>query len=115
VIEQPAYAIAKGYYCNHLRVEMPPVGNDHTSEYSIIIYAVNLFAALHDVDLNGKDNATYYKAGISEAQTNGSFCIGEIAAAIPFGISIIDLEQYPAPDLIIEVANISLADEKGNK
>jgi Uma2 family endonuclease len=31
------------------------------------------------------------------------------------GTSIIDLDQYPAPDLVIEIANTSLSDDIGQK
>ncbi len=37
------------------------------------------------------------------------------ANVIPWGTSIIDLDIYPAPDLVIEVANTSLVDDKGEK
>jgi Uma2 family endonuclease len=44
-----------------------------------------------------------------------SYYIGENADVIPWGTSIINLETYPAPSLVIEVANSSLADDKGEK
>ncbi|AFZ44191.1 protein of unknown function DUF820 [Halothece sp. PCC 7418] len=106
----------KSYYYNHqMRIEMSPVGNDHASDHNIVIYAVNLFAAINNIDLNGKDNCTYRKTGVREAQPDVSFYIGETAETIPWGTGIVDLEQYPPPTLVIEVANTSLLDDKGNK
>jgi len=115
-IGDPACANAKSYYYSHqMRVEMSPVGNDHASDHSIVIYAVNLFAAINNIDLNGKDNCTYRKPGVSEAQPDVSFYIGKTAEAIPWGTGIVNLDQYPAPDLVIEISHTSLSDDMGNK
>ncbi|MBF2077441.1 MAG: Uma2 family endonuclease [Synechococcales cyanobacterium T60_A2020_003] len=115
-VGDPAYANAKSYYYNHqVRVEMSPVGNDHASDHSIVIYAVTLFAAINGIDLNGKDNCTYRKPGVSEAQPDVSFYIGSAAEAIPWGTGIVNLDQYPSPDLVIEIASTSLSDDTGNK
>lgn len=111
-IEQPAYENAKGYYHNgKFRIEMSPVGSDHASDHTVIIFAVNLFATLKGIPLNGRDNCTYRKTGFQEAQPDVSYYIGENADVIPWGTSIIDLDRYSPPDLAIEVANTSLADD----
>lgn len=94
---------------------MPPVGNDHSRDHSIVIYAVHLFASIKGIDLNGNDNCTYWKTGYNDAQPDASFYIGKNAEVIPWGTSIIQLDIYPAPDLVIEVANTSVADDKGDK
>ncbi len=115
-IEAPVYEKAKCYYhSGKLRIEMAPVGNDHASDHTIIIAAVSLFAAIKGIDLNGKDNCTYRKIGVQEAQPDVSYYIGENADVVPWGTSIIDLDIYPPPTLVIEVANTSLADDKGEK
>ncbi|RCJ14690.1 hypothetical protein A6S26_11375 [Nostoc sp. ATCC 43529] len=116
LIENPAYEKAKGYYHNeHMRIEMPPIGNDHASDHGIIMYAVYLFASIKGITLNGKDNCTYRKTGFNEAQPDASYYIGDNANVIPYGTSIVNLDIYPPPDLLIEVANTSLADDLGNK
>ncbi|WP_416672584.1 Uma2 family endonuclease [Egbenema bharatensis] len=115
VLEDPVYETAKSYYYNHqMRIEMSPVGNDHSRDHSIIIHAVHLVAGIRGIDLNGHDNCTYRRSGV-EAQPDVSFYIGETAEAVPWGTGIVDLEQYPPPTLVIEVANTSLLDDKGNK
>ncbi|MDJ0800896.1 MAG: Uma2 family endonuclease [Calothrix sp. MO_167.B12] len=116
VIENPAYNKAKGYYQDgRMRIEMPPVGNDHSRDHTVIITAVSLFAAIKGIPMNGNDNCTYRKTGYSEAQPDVSFYIGDNANAIPYGTSIINLDIYPPPTLVIEVANTSLADDQGEK
>jgi len=68
----------KGYYYNgQLRIEMSPVGSDHASAHTIIIFAVNLFATLKGIPLNGRDNCTYRKAGVQECQPDVSYYIGD--------------------------------------
>jgi len=98
-----------------MRIERSPVGNDHSRDHSIIIHAVHLFTGMKGIDLNGHDNCTYRKTWVSAAQPEVSFYIGETAEVIPWGTGIVDLDQYPPPTLVIEVANTSLADDKGNK
>jgi Uma2 family endonuclease len=115
-IENPAYAKAKGYYQHgRMRIEIPPVGNDHSRDHTVVITAASLFAAIKGIPVNGKDNCTYRKTGYSEAQPDVSYYIGENANVIPYGTSIINLDIYPPPTLVIEVANTSLADDKGEK
>ena len=65
--------------------------------------------------MNGKDNCTCRKTGFNEAQPDVSYYIGENADVIAWGTSIINLDNYPSPNLVIEVANTSLADDKGEK
>jgi len=116
IVENPEYEKAKGYYHNgRMRIEMPPVGNDHASDHTIIINAASLFAAMKGIPMNGKDNCTYRKTGCDEAQPDVSYYIGENANAIPYGTSIVNLNSFPPPNLVIEVANTSLADDKGEK
>ncbi|MGI2905186.1 Uma2 family endonuclease [Tolypothrix sp. VBCCA 56010] len=115
-IENPAREKAKGYYYNaKMRIEMPPIGNDHASDHTIIIVAASNYAAIKNIPMNGKDNCTYRKTGFNEAQPDVSYYIGENADVIPWGTSIINLDNYPPPNLVIEVANTTLADDKGEK
>lgn len=116
VIESLDYSKAKCYYHNQkYRIEMSPLGNKHASDHTVIMLAVNLFAIIKSIDFNGKDNCTYRKVGLKEAQPDASYYLGKNADVIPSETSIIDLEKYPPPDLVIEVANTSLSDDKGEK
>jgi Uma2 family endonuclease len=107
---------AKGYYWNdRMRIEMSPVGNDHASDHVIVTVAVSLFAALRGIAINGKDTCTYRQPGRYEVQPDVSYYIGDAAGAVAWGTTLIDLDQYPPPNLVIEVANTSLADDRGAK
>ncbi|MCG6134295.1 MAG: Uma2 family endonuclease [Nostoc sp. LLA-1] len=58
---------------------------------------------------------SYRQVGVREVQPDISYYIGDNADVIPYGTSIINLDVYPPPDLVIEVANTSLADDQGAK
>lgn len=116
IVNNPDYERAKSYYNNgQLRIEMSPVGSDHSCDHAVVIIAIGLFAAIRGIALTGRDNCTYRKTGVREAQPDVSYYIGENAQTVPWGTTIIDLDVYLPPDLAIEIANTSLADDLGNK
>ena len=107
---------AKGYYYKgHMRVEMLPVSFDHGKDHVVIIFAVTLFTALKGIPATGLDTTTLRKTGVRECQPDVSYYIGSRAQAIPSGTGIVDLDQYPAPNLVIEIAKTSLLDDVGTK
>ncbi|HEY9667236.1 MAG TPA: Uma2 family endonuclease [Coleofasciculaceae cyanobacterium] len=115
-ISDPAYEKARGYYYNgRMRLEMSPLGNPHSRDHFIVIAAIALFASIRGIDLDGHDNCTYRKTGCDEAQPDVSFYVGDKAEIVPWEATIIELDTYPPPDLVIEVAYSSLADDKGEK
>lgn len=103
------------YYKGKLRIEMPPFGNDHSRDHSIINTAINLYVAVNNINLNANDNCSYRKKGYQEAQPDLSYYIGDNVNAIPYGTNIIKLDDFPPPTLIIEIANTSLLDDQGAK
>ena len=115
-ISNPIYEKAKGYYYNRrMRLEMPPFGNPHSRDHALVIAAIALFASTRNLDLDGHDNCSYRKTDCAEAQPDASFYLGANAERVPWDATIIDLDTYPPPDLAIEVAYSSLADDKGEK
>jgi Uma2 family endonuclease len=44
-----------------------------------------------------------------------AYYLGESATAIPSGTGIVNLDQYPAPNLVIEIGRSSLLDDLGTK
>lgn len=115
-INDPLLEKSKGYYDDgQLRIEMPPVGFDHASDNGIIFFAVNLFCTLKGIPLRGLIICSYRKIGVRECQPDVSYYIGERAKLALTGTSVVDLDSYPVPDLVIEVANTSLADDIGKK
>jgi Uma2 family endonuclease len=116
LIENPEYEKARCYYHNgEVKIEMSAVGNDHSLDHAIIIVGVNLFAILKNIPLNARDNCSYRKTGVQECQPDVSYYIGENAQVVGRGKSIINLDNYPPPDLAIEVASTTLLDDMGKK
>lgn len=103
------------YYHQQYRLEMTPLGSDHSKDHGIISYSIYLFSTLKEIELNGHDNCTFRKQKFREAQPDLAFYIGDNTNSIPWGTSIVNLDQYPAPNLVIEIANFSLADDLGTK
>ena len=115
-IDRPGYEKAKGYFYNcRYRIEMTPIGNEHSQDHSIINHAVYLYTSLKGIPLTGKDNCSYRKFNLREFQPDLSCYVRDKANAIPWGVGVINLDEYPAPDLVIEVSNTSLSDDLGEK
>ena len=95
----------KSYYYNgYYRLEMTLIGNDHASDHAILIFTVSLYATLKNLTFNAKDNCSFRRSGYREVQPDISYYFAEKANLIPYGTSIIDLNQYPPPDLVIEIS-----------
>lgn len=107
---------AKGYYYNgEYRLEMPPVGFDHSTNHAIIMLAISLYAISKQIPFISLNRCSFRKAGVREVQPDASYYLNKNAEIIPAGTSIVDLDRYPAPDLVIEVSKTTLADDLGNK
>lgn len=115
-LNDPIYQQAKGYYYKgHMRIEMSPVSFDHGQDHVIIIFAVNLFVALKQIPATGLDTTTFRKMGVQECQPDVAYYLGKNAKLIPSGTGIVNLDQYPVPNLVIEIARSSLLDDLGTK
>ena len=115
-IEHPSCEKAKGYYHNDkYRIEMTPIGNDHSKDHSNIHTATSLFAIVKNVAIDIRDNCSYRKFGLKEFQPDLSCYVGDNANVIPWGVGVVNLDEYPVPDLVIEVSNTSLSDDLGEK
>jgi Uma2 family endonuclease len=114
--DDPAYSKAKCYYRNgQMRIETTSVVPDHSRDNAIALFAINLFCIIKGISLNGLDNCSYRKTGVRECQPDVSYYIGERAQLAPSGSSIATLDATPPPDLVIEVADSTLADDIGEK
>lgn len=103
------------YYQGHLRIEMSPVSFDHGQDHVMIIFAVNLFIALKGIPATGLDTTTFRKVGVRDCQPDVAYYLGDNAKVIPTGTGIVNLDRYPAPDLVIEISRSSLLDDLGVK
>jgi len=114
--DDPAHAKAKGYYFNRqMRIETVGVGPDHARENTLLILVIGLFCGINGIPIIGLTNCSYRKAGLREAQPDISYYVGDRATLAPQGRAIANLDDTPPPDLAIEIADSSLADDLGTK
>ncbi len=112
----PDFRKAKIYhYKGKTKIEMSPLELEHSRDHSIIAYGIHLHSVIKNIKLNSQDNCTYQKKGYQGAQPDLSYYIGDNASTIPYDTGIVDLNRYPAPNLVVEIANSSLADDLGMK
>lgn len=115
-IEHPACQKAKGqYYAGKYRIEISPISNEHSQDHAIINHAICLYATLKGIPLTGKDNCSYRQTNVREFQPDLSYYAKDNADVVPWGVGIVNLDEYPVPDLVIEISNTSLADDLGAK
>ncbi len=116
IIESPEYKKYQGYYYNgHMRIEDMPTGADHSRYHLLMANAINLFCTIGGIAINGFDNCSYRKVGIRECQPDLSYYCGERARLAPVGTSVINLDEQPIPDLVIEISNTSISGDLGGK
>ena len=114
--KDPALAKAKGYYYQgYGRFEMLPVGFNHGADHILTSNAINLFCILRAIPLQMTDNCSYQKTGQDGCQPDLSVYVGPRARLVPITSGIVNLDRYPAPDLVVEIANTSLLDDLGSK
>jgi Uma2 family endonuclease len=115
-VEQPSYDKAKGYYFEgRMRIEMLPVGFDHSKDHGLLALAIGLYGILKGIPFTVLDNCSFRKTGQSEFQPDLSYYIGDRAQLIPTGTNIINLDRYPPPDLVIEIGKTSIIDDRTTK
>jgi Uma2 family endonuclease len=116
IADDPESQKLKCYYYNgRMRFEPMSTGSDHSNDHMLIIFALSFFAATRDIEMTGKDGCSYRKTGFDEFQPDVSCYVGESVNAVPWGTRVVDLDQYPIPNLVIEISDTSFADDFGTK
>lgn len=92
-----------------------PTGSDHARDHAILMLLIGLFGMLTGIPLAPRDACSYRKSGSDEFQPDISYYVGDNADCIPRGTRVINLDDYPKPDLVIEISDTTLSDDKGEK
>ncbi len=103
------------YYDGKMRFEPMSTGADHSRDHVLIMFALSFFAATQGIQATGHDGCSYRKIGMDEFQPDISYYVGEATEAIPWGTRVVNLDQYPIPDVVIEISDTSLSDDLGTK
>lgn len=67
------------------------------------------------IPISGVTNRTFRKPVEEEAQPDLAFYIDNNAEIIGSDTSLVNLEDYPSPNLVIEIAKTCLSDDLGSK
>ena len=90
-------------------------GSDHSNDNALIVFVLSFFAASQGIPMTVKDGCSYRKVGFNEFQPDISCYIGTAADAISWGTRVVNLDQHPIPNLVIEVSDTSFADDLETK
>jgi len=114
--EQPAYCDCKAYYHNaRMRLEDMSTGSDHAKAHAILMALIAVFGIVKAIPLDPRDGCTYRYTPGEEFQPDASYYVGDNVGSVPDGTRLVELAQYPKPDLVIEVSDTTLADDMGEK
>lgn len=112
----PASEKSRAYYHRgRLRIEMSPIGLNHSEDNSIISTLVTLFCAIKKIPFRGLTNCSFRKTGLQEAQPDIAFYINSLENSPTRSNSPVDLNLFAPPTLVVEVAASSLSDDLGEK
>lgn len=112
-LADPIYAGAKGYYFqDKARIEMHAVGFDHSIDHSTIAFAIHLYCVLRGIPLDIADNCNYRQTGQKECQPDLSCYFANRTQTVPKGTSIVDLDRYSPPDLVVEISKSTFLDDR---
>jgi Uma2 family endonuclease len=115
-IESPEHEKYQGYYYDgYMRIEDMPTGADHASDNGLIYLAITLFCMAKGIPVQGLINCSYRKVEIRECQPDISFYIGDRANLAPKGKSVVNLDEQPIPNLVVEISNTTINDDLGAK
>jgi Uma2 family endonuclease len=110
------YKNGRFYYDQgYMKIEMSPLGINHSRDNSVVARLVSLFATLKNIQVVEFTNVTLRKAQVQESQPDSAFYLGEVPNLPPRSNEPIDLNQYAPPTLVIEVASTTLSDDLGPK
>ncbi len=116
IADAPDSSKLKSYYYNgKMRFEPKSTSCDHSRDQVLVLFALSFFAASQRIPMTARNCCSYRKKGYTEFQPDASYYVGANADVIPWGTRIIDLDQYPLPNLVIEISDTSLADDLGAK
>lgn len=98
-----------------MTINRAAVGHDHAEQNSTVDVLIALFCLVYSIPVKALNNCTFRKSGQVEFQPDLAYYFGDRLRAIPEGTTIVDLDRYPVPDLVIEIAHSSLNLDVGLK
>ncbi|MGQ9870113.1 Uma2 family endonuclease [Leptodesmis sp.] len=114
--ERPEYEQARCYYDNGcMRIETMPVGSGHSQDNTVLAQTVSLYGTVKNIRIKGFTNGSFRKRGVRECQPDLAFYVGADFQIPPKTSQPVDVDQFGAPHLAIEIASTTLNDDLGRK
>lgn len=114
--DDPVYESGRFYYDRgQLRIEMAALGSAHGQDNTVISNVVAIFAALRNLRTKGLTNASFWKTGVRGCQPDMAFYIGTEFGRLPRNNSPVNVDEFGAPNLVIEIGASSFRDDLGDK
>ena len=89
-----------------------PVGSEHAEDNTLIIFAISLYCTLAAIPARGLTNCSFTKTVIQGCQPDIAYYIG---ASAPRSSSIVNLDEFAVPNLVIEISSSTISDDLGKK
>ncbi|MBF2086286.1 Uma2 family endonuclease [Thermoleptolyngbya sp. C42_A2020_037] len=114
--DRPELEQARFYYdADSMRIETMPIGSGHSQDNTILAQTVSLYSTVKNIRLKGFTNGSFRKPGVRECQPDLAYYIGAAFRIPPKSSQPIDVNEFGAPQLVIEVASTTLSDDLGRK
>ncbi len=116
VAQQPEFEKSRTYYDDgYMRIETMGIGSAHAQDNTILLQVVSLYGTLKSIRIKGFTNASFRKPSERECQPDLAFYIGDAFQIPPKTSQPVDVTEFGAPQLAIEVASTTLNDDLGRK
>jgi Uma2 family endonuclease len=114
--DRPELEKARFYYDNgSMRIETMPIGAGHGRDNTLLSQTVSLYGTLKNIRIVGFTNGSFRKRGVRECQPDMAFYIGTEFQIPPKTSQPVDVNEFGAPQLVIEIASTTLNDDLGRK
>jgi Uma2 family endonuclease len=102
------------YYCGSYQIIME-VGADHATLNSLVDFLINLFCLTSSIPIKSFANASYRQHEVQECQPDNSYYLNDSVKLAPKGSSVVDLDEFLPPCLVVEISDSSLSSDMGLK
>ncbi|NJN58578.1 MAG: Uma2 family endonuclease [Leptolyngbyaceae cyanobacterium SL_5_9] len=114
--DSPELERARFYYDNgYTRIETMPIGSGHSQDNTLLSQTVSLYGTIKNIRIKGFTNGSFRKQSMRECQPDMAFYIGADFKIPPKTSKPIDVDEFGAPHLVIEIASTTLNDDIGRK
>ncbi|MEM9117185.1 MAG: Uma2 family endonuclease [Cyanobacteria bacterium P01_F01_bin.56] len=102
--DSETYQTGQAYYDHgYMRIEMAPLGSAPGQDNSLISTVVTLYGLAKNLPVKELINTSFRKPEVHECQPDLAYYVGSDLPSLPRDNAPIDIDQFGAPKLVIEV------------